>query len=238
MVLQTENLTQFVVYTNIPGSFQGPIDLISSVKDSKNRVIKDSDWDQGMIPKTTWNAVPGACRAFGSAMQNVWPAWNSVIGISPGTTHTFEAELKLKPMGEPEVAHRASHQVTTGCGCSVGAPDDCLLCKSIWNGIGIDADNKAVLTRLSVNIDAIATWAGDIYPRIVQWVPEYLWTGRTMTREGYFRDSSPRTLDRHYRLVKLMISPTCWSSCNWVLVTLRGSTLRLSLSHSLNLFAK
>lgn len=187
-VVKTENQIQFGVCTNIPGPFQGPIDLTLSVKDSENLVIKDSGWDWRMIPETIWNGVPGACRAFDAAMQNVWPAWNSVSGLSPGTTYTFEAELTLKPLGGPEVVHRASQQVTTGGGCPVGAPDDSLLRKSTWNGIGIDADNKAVLTGLSVNIDAIPPWASDIYPLIVQWVPEYLWTGKTMAREGYFWD--------------------------------------------------
>lgn len=60
-----------------------------------------------------------------------------------------------------------------------------MLRNNTWNGIGIDADNRVFLTGTVVDIDRIPSWASDLYPQVVQWVPEYMWTGKTMAPNGY-----------------------------------------------------
>lgn len=65
-----------------------------------------------------------------------------------------------------------------------------MLRKSTWNGIGIDADNRAFFTGTVVDIDPIPSWASDLYPQVVQWVSEYMWTGKTMAQNGYDWDAA------------------------------------------------
>jgi len=134
---KTTNQIQFGICHNISGvSASGWADLSIVVRQGSTEVPWRQDW--AILPGVTFlSGPPGPCTPRTKPWQNSWPAWNSVSGLQPNTTYTFEATYTWTPRVASGSAfvddlpnrtvYTATQQVNTGGGCPVGAPDDTIL---------------------------------------------------------------------------------------------------------------